>query len=120
MNKHQLQARQRELEAQAKKEEERSSSTLYIMPGFSSAYHQRCGMACRRSLVALFQSHPNARLPVNNKWQASSTKDPDLRYLMKKGVLVQIRAGNGRRHPLNRSSSKCQSYLVLADAHRIA
>jgi hypothetical protein len=87
---------------------------MYLITGFSNAYHQRYGMARRRSLVALFESHPGAQLPVNNKWQASSIKDPDLRYLMKKGVLKQIRPGNGRRHPLNRLSRKCQSYLVLA------
>jgi hypothetical protein len=39
--------------------------------------------------------------------------DPDLRYLLKKGLLVQCRDGGGRRHPLNRSSRTRQSYLVL-------
>jgi hypothetical protein len=120
MNKNQMQARQRELEAQAEKAAASSSSSMYLITGFSNAYHQRYGMSRRRSLVALFEAHPQAQLPVNNKHQASSIKDPDLRYLMKKGVLKQIRLGNGRRHPLNRSSRKCQSYLVLADAHRVA
>lgn len=52
-------------------------------------------------------------IPVNKRWQAN-TIDPDLQYLMKKGVLVRERNFGGRRHPKNRSSHKRQTYLVLA------
>lgn len=80
---------------------------------FWRVFHMRPGSARRKALKAHFLAYPGGRLPVNNKWQAS-TKDADLAQLIKKGVLVQTRDGGGRRHPLNRSSAKRQTFLVLA------
>lgn len=76
-------------------------------------YHLPAGGHRRRLLYSLFLTNPEYTLPVNNKWQAS-TKDPDLKRLLKEGKLRQMREGGGRRHPKNRSSSKRQSVLVLA------
>lgn len=73
----------------------------------------RAGGARRQALEALFRAHPECRLPVNNKWQAN-TKDRDLTHLLKKGVLKRVREGGRRQHPMNRSSGKRQTYLVLA------
>jgi hypothetical protein len=83
-----------------------------------TVYGMRPGAKRRELLLKLLRTPSDTGAPptgiaVNNKWLAN-TVDPDLRYLMKKGVLVQVRLGNGRRHPQNRSSRKCQSYLVLA------
>ncbi|WP_434717074.1 hypothetical protein P5X00_36825 [Paraburkholderia sp. A2RO-4L] len=117
MNPQQLLAHQQAQAAQAEKEAAAAKShSLYCAPGFSAAFYQRPGMARRRSLVALFQRFPLLRLPVNNKWQASTARDPDLQRLIKQGVLVQVREGGGRRHPKNRSSGKRQSYLMLASS----
>lgn len=122
MNPQQLLTHQQAMAAQAEKEAAvaKGAYSLYCAPGFSAAFHQRPGMARRRSLVALFQRFPLSRLPVNNKWQASTLRDPDLQRLLKQGVLVQVREGGGRRHPKNRSSHKRQSYLVLAESARLA
>lgn len=89
-------------------------SYLNCAVGFWEAYSKRPGMPRRRALLTIFRQHPTARLPVNNKWQANMA-DPDLRYLMKKGVLASVREGGGRRHALNKTSRKRQSYLVLVD-----
>lgn len=115
MNVQQLRVRQQALDAKAEKEEAfvKGSLPLNCAPGFWDAYRQRPGMPRRRSLVALFERFPLSKLPVNNKWQAN-TVDPDLRYLMKQGILVQVRGGGRRRHPLNKSGRKRQSYLMLA------
>lgn len=59
--------------------------------------------------MKLFQDNPDAILPVNNKYNASS-KDPDLARLLKRGFLKQERLGGGGR----KSSGKRQSVLVLA------
>lgn len=113
MNKQQLLEFRQRVEQQ-KEREEQTGSLLTCAPGFSQAYYQRPGMARRRALVALFQQFPSARLPVNNRWQAN-TVDSDLRQLLKQGVLVQIRGGGRKLHPMNKSSGKRQSYLVLAN-----
>ena len=83
---------------------------------FWALYLSRPGAARRRALRAHFASNPNGRLPVNNKWQASS-HDPDLARLLKQGVLLQLRDGGGRQHPQNRRSFKRQTYLQLAASH---
>lgn len=85
---------------------------LNTAKGFWDVYRTQPGSVRRRGLLRLFLQNPGAKLPVNNKWQAN-TCDPDLVRLLKKGVLTQVRDGGGRRHPMNRSSSKRQSYLVL-------
>lgn len=116
MNVQQLRDHQQALAATAEKEEAfvKGSLPLNCAPDFWTVYGQRPGMLRRRSLVALFRRYPLSKLPVNNKWQAN-TVDPDLRQLLKQGILVQVRGGGGRRHPLNKSGRKRQSYLVLAD-----
>ncbi len=86
---------------------------LNCAKGFWETYRMRIGSPRRQALLALFRAHPMARLPVNNRWQAN-TVDADLQMLLKRGVLRQVREGGGRRHPMNKSSSKRQSYLVLA------
>ena len=86
---------------------------LNTAPGFWAAYEQRVGHLRRRALLALFQAHPTVPLPVNNRYQAS-VRDPDLARLLKKGVLKAVRGGGARRHPLNRTSAKRQTYLILA------
>lgn len=67
------------------------------------------GVRRRAALLAWFQMGAKAvqELPVNNKWQFRS-QDPDLAYMLKRGLLRQTRnsAGKGR---------KSQSYLVLTD-----
>lgn len=114
MNEQQLLQRQREREAAEKSEAGLyANSFLNCAPGFWEAYRGRVGSLRRRALVAIFERFPLSRLPVNNKYQATSA-DPDLALLMKRGVLVQVRPGGGRRHPLNKSSGKRQTYLVLA------
>ncbi|KVP96589.1 hypothetical protein WJ97_11940 [Burkholderia ubonensis] len=116
MNEQQRRVRQQELEAKQEREASFVSGRLPLncAPGFWDAYRQRPGMLRRRSLVALFKRFPLSKLPVNNRWQAN-TVDPDLRHLMKQGILVQVRGGGGRRHPLNKSARKRQSYLMLAE-----
>lgn len=114
MNENQLRQREEERVA-AKEAAERSYAKTYLncAPGFWETYRGRVGSLRRRALVALFERFPTAQLPVNNKWQAKST-DPDLALLMKRGILVQVRPGAGRQHPMNKTSRKRQTYLVLA------
>ncbi len=94
--------------------EVQTASALFLncAAGFWESYRRRPGMPRRRALLQLFQANPGTLLPVNNKWQAASA-DPDLAYLMKRGVLRQIREGGGKRHAMNKSSRKRQTYLVL-------
>jgi hypothetical protein len=89
------------------------ASLLNTAQGFRNAYHMRPGSARRQALLALFHKYPHGQLPVNNHYQAN-TIDPDLIHLLKRGVLKRVRGGGGRRHPMNRSSSKRQTYLMLA------
>lgn len=46
-------------------------------------------------------------VPVNNKWQQQMRLDRDLRYLVKKGKLMQIRHAAGKR------GGRGQTYLVV-------
>jgi hypothetical protein len=88
------------------------------LPSLGTIYGMACG-ARRRKLLLEWLAVPEEncirRICVNRRWQANLV-DPDLQYLLKKGLLVQHRDGGGRRHPLNRSSHTRQSYLVLANA----
>lgn len=113
--------RQKWLEAQTHTEELliQGSLPLNCAPAFREVYRQHPGLPRRRSLVALFLRYPLSRLPVNNRGQANVC-DPDLRYLLKKGVLVTVREGGRRQHPLNKSSRQRQTYLVLAAAAKEA
>ncbi len=90
------------------------TETIYLNGGsFWGIYDQAPGRSRRLKLLSVFAQNPTGRLPVNNKWQAT-TQDPDLSRLIKQGKLKQIRSGGCRQHPQNRSSNKRQSYLVLA------
>lgn len=54
-------------------------------------------------------------LPVNNKWQLS-TRDPDIKYLLKKGVINRFRRSTPAHRNLNtglKKSGKGQTYLIL-------
>lgn len=52
---------------------------------------------------------------VNSKYQLIVKKDPDLQYLIKKGILIQI---NKTRHPSLWSNNRQSfNYLVLADKY---
>lgn len=92
----------------------------------NAVYGMLPGVARRAAIVALIQSYATCGLhefrseyglPVNNRHQWNTKKDPDLKYMLKKGVLVQSRVstrpgrnGNtGLKHP-----SKGQTYLTLA------
>jgi hypothetical protein len=86
---------------------------LNCAKGFWDIYRERPGAPRRTKLLALFKRHPSARIPVNNRYQANM-KDADLRYLMKKGILLRTRDGGTPHNHLNRSSHKRQSWLVLA------
>lgn len=72
---------------------------------FWGIYHGRPGAVRRGGLIDLFMKFPDCRLPVNRKHQPSS-QDPDLKLLMKRKFLKQIREGG-----LPRSR---QTYLVKA------
>lgn len=89
------------------------ASLLNTAQGFRNAYHMRPGSARRQALLALFHQYPEGQLPVNNHYQAN-TIDPDLIHLLKRGFLKRVRGGGGRRHPMNKTSSKRQTYLILA------
>jgi hypothetical protein len=86
---------------------------LNCAPGFWGVYGRPSGSARRKALLALFLLHPEAKLPVNGHYQAN-TIDADLTVLLKRGKLRQHRSGGQRRHPLNKSGNKRQTYLVLA------
>lgn len=54
-------------------------------------------------------------LPVNNKWQMS-TRNPDIQYLLKKGLIKRIRKATKPCRNLVtglKKPSKGQTYLVL-------
>jgi hypothetical protein len=73
-------------------------------------FHLPPGVNRRKKLVDWLKGQQMfVGLPVNRKYQFAVKKDRDLIYLLKKGVLKQIRV---------RNSLKCrchQSYLVLAE-----
>lgn len=115
MNAHQLLLRQQERDAIT------AAQAMYPMnrylncaPEFWEIYRSRTtGSVRRRALVALFSKYPTAKLPVNNRYQAN-TVDPDLSLLLKRGILVQVRDRGRMQHRMNKSSSKRQTYLMLA------
>lgn len=72
----------------------------------------RYGVARRKALQAWLAT-PTEKgeqrvINVNNRWQAN-LKDPDLAYMLKKGVLVRL-----REKPWARLGGKRQTYLTLA------
>lgn len=89
-----------------------------VHPSLGDVYHLPEGAARRAALLAylrrLQDAGERAVIYVNCRYQANLV-DPDLRHLLKKGLLVKARDGGGRRHPLNKSSNKRQTVLRLAD-----
>lgn len=86
----------------------------------NSVYSMKYGPVRRAAILktlAMYDSIWSSGLPVNNKWQWSTKKDPDLKYLLKKGKLKQIRhatrpgrnQNTGLKHP-----GKGQTFLILA------
>lgn len=74
-------------------------------------FHLPPGVNRRKRLVDWLKGQTTlVGLPINSKYQFIVKKDRDLRYLLKKGIVKQIRVQSGFR--------KCachQSYLVLND-----
>lgn len=74
-------------------------------------FHLPPGVARRKKIVDWLKGQQMfVGLPVNSKYQFIVKKDRDLKYLLKKGIVKQVRVQSGFR--------KCachQSYLVLAD-----
>lgn len=79
---------------------------------YSDSIRAPSGAQRRTAIMATMLATEGAAIPVNNKWQASSVRDPDLACLLKKGKLRQIRAGGSRQQ--TQKSAKRQTYLVLA------
>lgn len=90
-------------------EADRIENTLGLggAPNFGTIFRSRPGGIRRRALAALFAKYPRAVLPVNRRHQAN-TDDPDLRVLLKKGVLKRVRWVS--------TSRTRQTYLVLASS----
>jgi hypothetical protein len=89
----------------------------------NDAYTMNYGIKRRENILKTIENYTKAKgcfsvmvgLPVNNKWQWS-TKDSDLKYLIKKGILKQIRhvACRGRNGNTGlKKHGKSQTYLVL-------
>lgn len=76
----------------------------------------RYGPARRRFIVDWFRAHPDGRYAVNCKYRPQLHHDPDLRKLLKAGVLKQVREGGGRRCHMNKQSFKRLTVLALAAA----
>ncbi len=73
-------------------------------------FHLPPGAYRRQKIVEWLKTQETfVGLPINSKYQYIVKKDRDLRHLLKKGIVKQIRVQSGFR--------KCachQSYLVLA------
>jgi hypothetical protein len=58
---------------------------------------------------------PRQGIPVNRKHQMQDS-DPDLKYLIKKGVLTRYRPGSKGSGKYGKSGGRCnQTYLVQTD-----
>lgn len=98
--------------SEAVDEQKEVRSTYANTAAFWSAYTGlQPGKERRRVFLSQIEDR---RLPVDCKWQAS-TQDPDLRYLLKKGILTRVRDGGGAQHHMNKSTAKRQTFLVLAE-----
>lgn len=67
------------------------------------SYFMPYGKERRKYILSLIKTSPWGWLAVNRKWQWS-TKDPDIKKLLKKGKVIMIRPAGG----LSR-----QSYLIF-------
>lgn len=94
------------------KKDELYANLLNTAPDFWKVYDGSVVSGRRRKLVELFKKYPGAKLPVNNRYQAN-TIDKDLQILLNRGILKRVRDGLGKRHYMNKSSAKRQTYLVL-------
>ena len=61
------------------------------------------GAERRKMILRYLEEHGS--IPVNNKWQANTHYDPDLKRLIKKGKIVMKKMGG---------TGKRQTYLLLA------
>lgn len=116
MTPRQLQAHLQEKALAAKRKEEQGplSGFLNCAKQFWDIHGMRFGAHRRELLMQLFSDYPDARLPVNNKWQANVARDPDLTVLLKQGKLNAIRGGGrGFGRSDKKFSNKRQTYLVL-------
>lgn len=90
-----------------------------VMQPFWELYSQMpYGVARREALLSYLRRERAdgglAYIPVNRHYQANLV-DPDLRHLLRQGLLVRAREGGGRRHPLDKTSRQRQTILRLAD-----
>lgn len=116
MTPRQLQAHREEQARAAKKKEEQApyAGFMNCAKQFWGIHGMRFGVRRRELLMGLFYQYPDARLPVNNKWQAHVAHDPDLTRLLKQGKLKAIReGGRGFGRTDKKFSNKRQTYLVL-------
>lgn len=89
---------------------------ISVIPSLCDVLHSMApGKARREAIVALLkqgrESEGWSRIYVNNKWQRN-LDDPDLKKLLKKGVLKRER--DGGRMGKTKRSYKRQTALVLA------
>lgn len=59
----------------------------------------------RKRLITNLIADEGAAIPVNRKWQIQLNQDPDLLWLIKRGVLKRVRIGSVQRR---------QTYLMKA------
>jgi hypothetical protein len=86
----------------------------------NNTYHMNGGINRRKYILETitkyqFGDSSLVGLPVNNKWQWS-TKDPDIKRLLKKGLVKMIRQATpyGRNQNTGlKPGGKGQSYLIL-------
>lgn len=88
-----------------------------VKPRFWELYSQLpYGAARREALLAFLRQARDeggcSYIPVNKRYQASLA-DPDLRYMLKKGLLVRSRDFGGYRHPMNKTTRARQTMLHL-------
>lgn len=98
------------------------NKVIYPREQSNNTYHMNGGVNRRNYILETiikyqFGEGSLVGLPVNNKWQWS-TKDPDIKRLLKKGVVKMIRHatpyGINQNTGLKRGG-KGQSYLVLVE-----
>jgi len=68
--------------------------------------HKNFGKVRRSAIKQFFRDFPEFELPINKEWQFHTSREPELRRLVKDGFLKQIRKGQ--------AGGIGQSYLVRA------
>lgn len=108
-----------------------SNKKFVIKSLYDALWHTSPGSTRRKAIIkALYESSVLgsedvayiSSIPVNCKWQLSS-KDPDLKALLKKKLLIQKRQGgirNQGNYPLGwKNSSKRQTELFLGELQTV-